>query len=234
MRAASHIDFRTAVKMNQQASAISGYPLLTPLPTYASQVVDECYSYSSSPDKNFDGFTQRMETNAISNSGRLTPQTPEPTIYHEPLSMSESMDHYMTSRPWPDDVMASVGLGFEPDMTTVLSTEMWSAPRPENMMPMAHMSWKPSALSVSPLEILGNDLGSHTRVIPSLTTSECSVEDFNTSGPGQDDWIIYQPIATFMDMASLATSAPFMHDPETIPGLAPTWEDIFIPNASSF
>ncbi|KAH7371080.1 hypothetical protein BKA66DRAFT_444263 [Pyrenochaeta sp. MPI-SDFR-AT-0127] len=235
MRAASHLGLSAAVKMSQQNSTISGYPMLIPLPTYASQVVDECYSYSSSPDQNLEDFTQAMETNGLSTSGRLTPQTPEAIIYHEPLSMGEGADHYMSSRPWSDDAVASVGIDFDPDMAAMLSTDMWPVPGPESIIPMIHMPWHSPAPSVSPQEISGNNLGSsHPGTIPSLTASECSVDDFNTSGPNQEEWSIYQPTASHISVANLATSAPFMSDSEAIPSHAPIWEDIFLPHSSSY
>lgn len=233
MRAASHIDFHSAVKMSQQASGISGYPMLTPLPTYASQIVDECYSYSSSPEQNTSGYTQSMEMNTFPTSCSLTPQTPESIVYHEPLSMGEHLDHYMASQSWSDEAIVSAGLGFDPDMTAMLPTDMWSAPEPGHMMPIAQMSWPQHPLSVSP-QHMSAELVSHIQGVPSLTTSECSAEDFNTLGTNPEEWSIYQPTITDMNMGTIVTSAPFMHDLKFIPSHAPLWEDVFIAGSSPY
>ncbi|CAO2653417.1 Nn.00g028280.m01.CDS01 [Neocucurbitaria sp. VM-36] len=234
MRAASsHIDFRTAVKPSQQPSGVSGYPMLTPLPTYTSHIVDECYSYSSSPEQNMVGYTQTIDMNAFPSSGRLTPQTPEPIIYHEPLTTGGILDPYITSQPWSDEVLGSAGLDFDPDMTAIIPINMWSAPEPAHIMPMAQMSWPQSSFSVSPSH-MSAELVSHASGAPSLTTSECSVEDFNTSGTNAEEWSIYQPTATQINMADLVTSAAFMHDMKSIPSHAPIWEDVFIPSSSPY
>lgn len=232
MRAASHIDFRTAVKMSQQGSGISGYPMLTPLPTYASQIVDECYSYSSSPEQNLSGFTDAMDANNFHNSGRLTPQTPEPIIYHEPVSMGDNLDPYMNSQPWSEDALASVGLGFESDLTSMLPTDMWSAPEAE-MIPMAHMSWPQPGLNMSP-QHMAVDLASHTRGVPSLTTSECSVEDFNSISTNPDEWPIYHATTPQLNMINMVTSAPFMQDMNALQSHAPIWEDVYMPGHSPY
>ncbi|KAF1937365.1 hypothetical protein EJ02DRAFT_469769 [Clathrospora elynae] len=235
MRAASHIDFRTAVKMSQEDSGLSGYPVLTPLPTYALQIVDECYSYSSSPEQNTAGFTQAMESSNYSTNGRRSPQTPESSIYHEPLSMREELE-YMTSQSWSNEALMSIELGFDPNIPAMLPTDIWPAPESEgleSLMQMAHMTWPQPAYSVSPQHIPA-DLTSHTRAVPSLSTSECSVEDFDTSDASQEEWLIYQPTATNMNLASLVTSAPFMHNINSVPNHAPVWADIFIPGASTY
>ncbi|KAF1850445.1 uncharacterized protein K460DRAFT_400510 [Cucurbitaria berberidis CBS 394.84] len=233
MRAAPHIDFSTAVKMTEHASGVSGYPMLTPLPTYTSQIVDEWHSYSSAPEQNMVAYTQAVEMNTFPISGRLTPQTPEPTIYHEPLSIGENLDPYMNSQSWSDEVFVSAGLGFDPDMTAMLPTNMWPTSEHEQVMQMDQMSWPQPSLAVSPTH-MSTELGSNTCEVPSLTTSECSAEDFNNPGPSVDEWSIYQPTATQINIANFVTSAPFLHDLNLIPSHAPIWEDVFIPGLSQY
>jgi hypothetical protein len=150
MRAASHIDFRTAVKMSQQASACSGFPSLTPLPTYASQVVDECYSYPANPDRDIPGYTSDMETNGMPISGRFTPQTPDSIVNHEPLAMDDIAEAWMMTQPCADDSLASIGLGFENDMTGLLPAELWSQAGHAHSAPITQIPWAQSSLSVSP------------------------------------------------------------------------------------
>jgi hypothetical protein len=233
LRAASHIDFRTAVKMSQQASNISGFPMLTPLPTYNTQIIDECYSYSSSPDQNLTGFTPNMDSSHFPTSGRLTPQTPEPITYHEPMSMVGLPDQWINVQPWSDDTLVSVGLGFDGDMTTMLPTELWSAPETAQTAPVAQLAWPHPSLSMSPQSI-SSELVPHPSAVPPLSISECSADDYNTSGVYHENWAHCQPTASQIDMANMVTSAPFMHDLRTISSAAPVWEDVFMPGAAPY
>src|SRR5690348_7059048 len=75
MRAPSHIDFRTAVKMSQQAAIMSGVSELTPLPTYQNQIVDECYSYTPTPEPEL-RYTPEIEQDGFPFPRGATPQTP--------------------------------------------------------------------------------------------------------------------------------------------------------------
>jgi hypothetical protein len=236
MRAASHIDFRTAVKMSQQASACSGYPSLTPLPTYASQVVDECYSYPANIDQEIPGYTSGIETGSMPISGRLTPQTPESTVYHEPVAMGDMADSWMMTQPYSDDSLASIGLGFENDMTGLLAAELWSNPGHVRSAPITQIPWVQSSLSGSPRSMTSDSI-LYSREAPSLSISECSVEDFNSSGVFHEDWADCQPTATHYDitnMTNMVTSAPFMHDFQSVPSTAPIWEDVFMPGSAPY
>jgi hypothetical protein len=232
MRAASHIDFRTAVKMSQQASACSGFPTLTPLPTYASQVLDQCNPYPNNNDQDMSGYISGMD-NDCPNSGRLTPQTPESLVYHEPLAVGGMTDAWMASQSWSDDLITSVGLGFESDMTGPLPAELWSTPEHAHSAPIAQLPWVQSALSVSPQSI-ASELLPYPRGAPSLSMSECSVEDFNSSGAFHEDWADYQHATTQFEIANMVTSAPFMHDLRPIPSTAPVWEDVFMPGPAPY
>lgn len=233
MRAASHIDFRTAVKMSQQATACSGFPMLTPLPTYASQVVDECYTFPNQTDPDTTGYTSGVESNGMPTSGHLTPQTPESLVYHEPLAVGDMTNAWMTSQPWSDDSLISAGLGFEGDMTELLPAELWSTPEHAHSAPIAQLPWVQPSLSVSPQSI-ASDLVPHSSGAPSLPISDCSVEEFNRPGVFHEDWANYQPTTTQFDMANLVTSAPFMHDLRSVPSIAPVWEDVFMPDSAPY
>jgi hypothetical protein len=232
MRAASHIDFRTAVKMSQQASSLSGLPMLTPLPTYSSQIVDECYSYSSSPEQNMNGFPPAMEHNNFPSSGPLTPQTPQSVLYSEPLTTGEHMDPYMSSPTWSDHFVAT-GLGFDPEITALMPTEVWGTNDTELTMPIPQMSWSPSSISVSPQQMTA-ELIPHSAGVPSLATSECSVDDFNVPVTGQDDWAMYQPSHSQISMAGLVSSAPFAQDMKLVAANAPMWQDVYMPSSMPY
>jgi hypothetical protein len=228
MRAASHIDFRTAVKMSQQASACSGFPVLTPLPTYTGQIVDECYSYSGSPGRNLVGFSAATDPTGLSMSGRLTPQTPESLVYHEPLAVGDLSDQWAQSQPWIDDSLMSVGLSLDSDMAAPVPVELWSRPEHSNTAPITQMSWNQASVSVSP-QLMSDEVVPNAGAVPSLSISECSVDDFNNSGTFHEDWALCQPTTTQLGMAGIVTSVPFMHDLRSMSSAAPVWEDVFMP-----
>jgi hypothetical protein len=236
MRAASHIDFRTAVKMSQQASACSGFPSLTPLPTYAAQVVDECYSYPTNTDQDIPGYASGMESNGMPTSGRLTPQTPDSVVYHEPLAVGDMADVWMVAQPFSDDSLASVGLGFETDMTGLLPAELWSTSEHAHSAPIAQSPWGQSSLSISPQSTTSDCIPCPTGAL-SLSISECSIEDFNSSGVFHEDWADCQPITTqynMVNMRNMATSEPFTHDFRSMLSTAPIWEDVFMPGSAPY
>jgi hypothetical protein len=227
MRAASHIDFRTAVKMSQQASACSGFPMLTPLPTYNSQISDECYSYTSNADQDLPGYSRNVEPNSFALSGRLTPETPESLVYHEPLSIGDMADQWMAPESWSEDSLASVGLGFGGDMTAMLPTELWPSPEQTHSASLSQASWYPSSLSESP-QHMSSEPVPDARSVPSLSISECSAEDFNNSGAFHEDWANCQQTTPQFDMTDMTTSAPYAHALNTIPSTTPSWEDVYM------
>jgi hypothetical protein len=231
MRAASHMDYQGAGKMSHEASAVSGYPMLTPLPTYSSQIVDECYSYSSSPEQNLKGFMASMDSNSFPSSGRLTPQTPESLIYHEPLAVGDISEQWMASQPYSDDTLGSIGLGFDAEVTTMLPTGMWGAPQSAQTAPLPQMAWPHHSVSASP-ERMSAEIVPHSRAVPSLSISECSVEDFNpTSAFNQEirQWTNCPPTTTQINGSSTVPSVSYMHGLRIVSSTAPVWEDVFMP-----
>lgn len=219
--------------MSQQASACAGHPTLTPLPTYTSQVVDECYLYPTNTDQDISGYTSGTESNCMLTSGRLTPQTPESVAYHEPLAVGDMTDAWILAQPWSDDSLVSVALGFEDDMTGLLPAETWSNSEHAHSPPIAQLPWVQSSLSVSP-QSMTSDLTPYSREASALSLSECSVEDFNSSGVFHEDWADCQPTMTQYDMPNMVTSAPFMHDFRSISSTAPIWEDVFMPGSAPY
>ncbi len=200
--------------------------MLTPLPTYAAQIVDECYSYTSSPEQHMEQFPGAVDMNGMPLSGRSTPQTPESINYPDPMSMGESMN-YMASQQWTDDAMAHAGLGFDSDVEDL---EMWSTPEPENMMPMAHLAWPPPAPSVSPQQMIPEVMAQHTGV-STLVNADGSIDDFNSN---RNSWSMYQPTAHQISKASMATPAHLMQGMKPMAAHAPIWEDVFIPGSSPY
>lgn len=233
MRAASNIDFRTAVKMSQQVAASSALPMLTPLPTFTSQVVDECYTFSNDGNQTCSVYTPPMDSNCITNCGQLTPQTPETLPYHEPLTLEDMSDPWTTPQLWSDDALAAIDLGYNPDMIALLPSDVWTSPEHTHSAPIAQMPWTQSTLSLSPQSMI-SDLAPHSRLTPSLSMSDCSAESYDSSGTFQDDWVNCATSTNQYAMTNMASSAPFMSDFRTIARAAPVWEDVFMPGAAPY
>jgi hypothetical protein len=233
MRAASHIDFRTAVKMSQQASTCSGLPMLTPLPTYTSQIMDECYSYPSPPGQDMTAYTPPLECNGMTTPGRLTPQTPESGSYREPLAIGEMSGAWMVSQTWSDDSLVPIGLGLEGDMTTMLPSELWPTHEYAHSTPIAQIPWVQPSLSASP-QSMASDIMSHIKPAPSFSMSECPMDDFNSSGAFPEDWTNCQATTTQFNMSGMVISSPFMHGLHPISSTLPVWEDVFMPGSAPY
>jgi hypothetical protein len=219
--------------MSQQASADSAFPILTPLPTYASQVIDECYSYSSSPGQDMNVYTPPMEYNCMPTSSPLTPPAPECNLYHEPLTIGDMSTTWMASQAWSDDSLVPIGLGFEGDMTTLLPPEMWSMHEYTDSAPITQIPWAQPSPSASPQSMV-SDLMSHVGPALSLSINECSIEGFNNTGTFPENWTNCQPTTTQFDMTSMMTSVPFMHSLHSISSTVPVWEDVFMPSSAPY
>jgi hypothetical protein len=222
--------------MGYEATAISGHPMLTPLPTYSSQIIEECYPYSGSPEQNMNGIMPSMDSNRYPSSGPLTPQTPEAHLYHEPIAIGDLSEQWMTSQPYPDNAMESIGLGFDAEVTTMLPTGLWSGHDTAQSAPLPQMSWPHPSLSASP-QRMSAELVPHIRAVPSLSISECSVEDLSTTSAFSQDmgqWSSCLPSTTSMDGANTTTTAPYMHGLRIVSSTAPVWEDVFMPGPTPY
>ena len=185
------------------------------------------------------GFPQQMEQNGFLASSRaMTPQTPDSFAYHEPLAINDPFDSYMSNKAWSDDGSIPIGLGFESDMPGMLTSDMWATPEPEGTTPMglcnspASMNvWPHSSMSVSPPQMpLG--MPPHSKAVPSLSISECSVEDFNSPRGVQGEWTSFQPNASQI-MGKPNVSGAFIEDVKAYPKAPqPIWEDIIVPRGA--
>lgn len=245
MRAPSHIDFRTAVKMSQQAAAMSGVPKLTPLPTYHSQIVDECYSYTPSPEPDL-RYTPEIEQDAFAFSRGGTPQTPpEPFGCSDPLPAIDDIS-YLDCQPWSGDNLVPVGLGFvDMDMSMASDSWMTPTPEPEDMTRVTSLfaqhtssshntsAFDPSiqpAWSTFPLPPSQQQQHHHQQ---QDSSPESKALDLIDSGiVMQAEWPA-QPVRQdlFVDMGNMITSAPYVPKMQSIPGSAPVWEDVFMPSS---
>jgi hypothetical protein len=223
------------MKMSQQVSDCAGFPILTPLPTYTSQTNECCYAYPISPDQSLSEYVPAPELNNCPVSGRLTPQTPEPLIYHDPLSIGDVASQWADSQQCSDDPFGSTGLIYDVDNTSMLPIELWSAPEHAHprAAPMTQMNWHQSSLFSSP-QITSHELVPHATAVPSLSVSGCSMQDLNHSGNLLEDWSTCHPVTAQLELGGLLASTPFMHNLGSSSTGAPMWEDVFMRGSASY
>ncbi|KAF1952337.1 hypothetical protein CC80DRAFT_495411 [Byssothecium circinans] len=235
VRSVSQMDFHTAAKLGQQPAGFNFNNMLSPLPTYAPHIVDECYSYSSSPEQGMHGFPLSMEKNYMA-SRSVTPGTPDSFASYEPLPMSDTFEPYMNGSVWSDDGSIPIGLGFENDIPNMMHGEMWGTPEPEMPpsmgvcdSPASMHGWSHPQLSASPPQ-LPIGLPPHKQAVPSLSISECS-EDFNSPQQNQEEWASFQPNM----MGKPMVTRPYMENVKAYPTAPqPIWEDIIMPRTQPF
>jgi hypothetical protein len=235
MRSVSQMDYHTAAKLGQQPANFNFNNMLSPLPTYAPHIVDDCYSYSSSPEQGMHGFPMSIEKNYMaSRSG-----TPDSFASYEPLPMSDTFDPYMNSSAWSDDGSIPIGLGFEHDIPNMMPGDMWGTPEPEMAQPLrmcdsptSMHGWSHPQLSMSPPQLpMGGT--PHKQAVPSLSISECS-EDYNSPRQSQDEWNNFQSNSGHM-MGKPIVTRPFMENVKAYPTAPqPIWEDIIMPRTHTF
>ncbi|KAF2193221.1 hypothetical protein K469DRAFT_730124 [Zopfia rhizophila CBS 207.26] len=240
-RSLSQMDMSTAQKMGHRRPELTGMPMLTPLPTFNPQIIDECYSDYGSPEPSMGVFPHQMEKNGYNASGRLTPQTPDSFTYSEPLSVVDPFDQYLNSQVWSsDEVQMPIGLGFENEIPGMMQNEadmrtMWSTPDLDgNSTPVQHMRtfespvcespasfnvWPHHSVSVSPPQ------PPHTKAVPSLSVSECSVQDFDSTAAFQDEWPSFRCNPVEMNLAKPSTSTAYLEGLRAIPKNSNVWEE---------
>jgi hypothetical protein len=247
MRAPSHIDFRTAVKMSQQAAIMSGVPKLTPLPTYQNQIVDECYTYppTSEPELR---YTPEMEQDGFPFSRGATPQTPAgPTGNDDSLPMIDDMS-YLDCQPWAGEGLVPVGLGFG-DIDMALPDDSWMTPEPEDMLQTNYFAQNTGLIPVyHPRSTFDTSLGiSKDWSAPQIPVRDETMSDekafdggldngFDSGIVMQGEWAQAMPPRQdmFIDMGNMITSAPYVPKMQAIPSNAPIWEDVFMPSSIPF
>ncbi|KAF1976481.1 hypothetical protein BU23DRAFT_27885 [Bimuria novae-zelandiae CBS 107.79] len=243
MRTVSQMDFHTAAKLSQYPTNFNNFNMLTPLPTYPTPVIEDSFSYSSSPEPNMGGFSRSMDQNGyITASRAMTPSTPEPFAFHDPIAIADPFDQYMNNSSWSDDGSMAVGLGFEHDIPGMLPSDMWATPEPESITPMglcdsptAMNNWSHSAMSVSPPQ-LPMGMTPHSKAVPSLSISETSSDEYNSPRRVQEEWNNIQPHAGQM-MGKPMVTGTFMDSVKSFAypkAPQPIWEDIIVPRTQTF
>lgn len=231
MRAPSQMDFRTAAKLAQQPTNFSNFNMLTPLPTFTPQIVDDCFSYSSSPEQTMGPFAQagdKSNNGFVNTSRSMTPQTPDSFVYHEPMTVTDSFD-YMNTQAWADDGSIPIGLGFDGDMSNLLPNDMWATPEPESITPM-NVSDSPAMMNMWANPVMG--MTPKPEAVPSLSVSECSVDEFSSPNNVQEEWNNFQSnMGNAMGKANMSGS--FM-DNMMPKAPQPIWEDLIMPHQQPF
>ncbi|KAJ4376889.1 hypothetical protein N0V86_006326 [Didymella sp. IMI 355093] len=243
MRAPSHIDFRTAVKMSQQAAIMSGVPKLTPLPTYQSQIVDECYSYTPTPEPEL-RYTPEIEQDGFPFSRGATPQTPiQPFGCNDSLAVVDDTG-YLDCQPWSGDGLVPVGLGLGV-MDMAMTDDSWMTPEPKDMTQNNYFAQDTGLIPILQAQdsfdtslIIPEDWSAFQMRLQDKTVSdEKGSDSYLDSGiVMQGEWTQPLPLPpprqdTFIDMGNMITSAPYVPKMQAIPSNAPVWEDVFMPSS---
>ncbi|KAF2196677.1 hypothetical protein GQ43DRAFT_435804 [Delitschia confertaspora ATCC 74209] len=235
-------------KMPYSRSDLAGLPMLTPLQTFSPHMTNEVYDYGS-PEPNLSLFPPSSDKSPFYPSGRLTPQTPDSSTYSDPLSaMAEPFGNYLHSQSWPEEPRTAMGLGFETDIPGMMHNHVdvqpiWSTPdmdgrstpihqvrafdSPLCESPLSCSGWTNSPLSVSPQP------PPHTRAVPSLSLSECSVMELDTAPVAQDEWPCFRCNPSEMNVVKTSTSTTYLEGLKAIPKTPKTWEQLIIPHHSS-
>lgn len=224
IHAASHLDFLDTAKANDEASICAGFPTLTPLPTYTSQIIESCRTYPPSPDANLPDMAYGLEGTTFPVTGCLTPQTPESLVHLGQPLIREFSEHWDASQTWTEDSFAHTRLEFDPNkMTTMLPMQLWSAPDFIQGPPVVHMDWHQASLSASP-HTLSYDSIPHAATVPSLSASERYVENFTGRSSLPDTWASFQSLTTQLEMVNMVSPMHFEQGLE--PSATPAWGDL--------
>ncbi|KAG9195420.1 hypothetical protein G6011_00541 [Alternaria panax] len=218
--AASYADTESAAKSSRQDLELSGYPMLTPLPSQEPQVFNDCCAYVQSSEYDTNIFAQAVDTNTYLNLGAISPQTPSPVIMYEPVSVVSHPDCYLYPESWPSEAYMSDEAGFEIDVTNGLP-EMWATPDSATMVPIAHMPWLFSDPLNLPQHML-DESASHIVGMASLAQYQFR----NTLDPVRPEWTFHGSTDTDM---TIVTSAQFVCDMNSATSYAITWEVPFLP-----
>lgn len=193
--------------------------MLTPLASQGPQVSNDCSAYVESPEYDSNVFARPVDTNSYLNLGAISPQTPGPVGFYEPVSVVNNSDCYLYPESWSSEIHISDEVGFEINVASILP-EMWATPDPTPIMPTAQVLWPLSDLSDLPRYML-DDSASHVAAMASPTQYQFR----DVLDPVRPEWIFYQPTVT--DTA-IVTSAPFTYDLNSATSYVPIWEVPFI------
>lgn len=233
VRAVSQMDFNTAVKLGQHTPEFAAMSMLTPLQTYTPHIVDEFYSYSSSPETAMSAFPPSMEKPSFIHSELLTPQTPDTFLYPEPVAMPDSNDQYMGPQVWFADRQMPIGLGFENDMPELMPSmdqdmRVWAPEFERHDTPIATMHNDtsplcPTPISANPWPDRMLSVAPSPRAVPSLSISECSAQDSDSSNTAEEERFYYQNVPGNLCGTKPATTTPYLDSIRTMPMDTNAW-----------
>lgn len=219
---------------------MSGVPKLTPLPTYQNQIVDECYSYTPTPEPEL-RYTPEIEQDGFPFSRGATPQTPAgPIANDDSLPLVDDIG-YLDCQPWAEDGLVPVGLGLG-DMDMAMPNAIWMTLKPGDVSNANYFAQHADLKSIDQAQ---------STFDPSLAISENwsafqvplhddTVSDEKALEGGLDSGIVMQGEWTqsipaqqdmFIDMGNMITSAPYVPKMQALPSNAPVWEDVFMPSS---
>jgi hypothetical protein len=197
--------------------------MLTPLPIHTPYTIDGSQSYSEDSEKDLTGLEQTMLRANFSSLGGLSPPTPEPMVFHEPVPTVHCADYNPYPQSWYEDVSTSIEHEFGPPITDILPPQMWMMPNAASTMPaMGQASWPEPNLMFEQPQILTEPV-SYYDDTGSFSDGQLSSDDcFSTLMP---DWKIFEPSDAEL---STAVSTAFVSVMQS------GWEDAFMCKQSSY
>ncbi|KAF2279413.1 uncharacterized protein EI97DRAFT_455660 [Westerdykella ornata] len=231
------MDFHAAVKVGQHTPDFTTLQMLSPLQTYSPQIIDGPYPFSAGSESNSAHFTAHPMEKQYAQPSRLTPRTPETFAYVGPLPVSDSFEQYASNQCWPQPEQIPIGLGFEGDGSGLLpldtSMRVWRphytaqpAPVPPTPQYLSAVSDSPETATIwpTPITSVSPSQPPHSRAVPSLSLSECSVQESESPHETQDEWPCFQEPQHDGFNSTPVTSTPYLDSIKNLPMVPTEWD----------
>ncbi|USP75465.1 hypothetical protein yc1106_02739 [Curvularia clavata] len=216
-------DCYSIVKADEQALMLSGYPVLTPLPTQTPYTANESQLCSEDCEQNQTFSEHAMSNSNLSSLGGLSPPTPEPMVFHEPVPVAHCIDYSSFPQPWCEEVSASIEYDFGSIITDIVSPDTWTMSNTAITIPStSHIQWpQPDPIFQQPR--IRMEQISYPDGIGTYSGSQSSSEGcFSSPIP---DWRMFEPVG-----AELSTNA----STSLLLNMSSGWEDGFVCEPSSY
>ena len=205
-------DYNTSAKTGQQALELSGIPTLSPLPSDSPHTFEKSYLYNHTPEYELVDYGHNIPESGLSSLGPLSPSTPEPIVFQEPMSAAQSAE----CNPWPQMWYEGMSTSTEHMLDPIASANgHWEAPSVAMTVPSYQfMDLQPHVVFEQP-HIPKTSISYHDMY--SFSGNQLSPENYSLDP--MPDWMIGPP--THAEL-STTMSIPFL------PEMQYDWEDVFI------
>lgn len=197
--------------------------MLTPLPTHTPYTAYESRPSSEDCEQDLTFSEQTMSNNNLSILGGLSPPTPEPAVFHEPIPMVHCIDYSSYPHSWCEEVSASIEYDFGSTLTDILAPEMWLMSNTAiTIPPVSHTSWPQSDLVFQQPQMQMEYVSYHDDIYTYSGSQPTSGGCFSSPTP---DWRIFEPAGTGLRTAASSYLLTTMQS---------NWEDSFVCGSSSY